>query len=136
MRKDLLGWYKSGHPPSNYTGDLLKDPDSFVKFRYHVIIGRRGKITSQARRKLNQFRTSVCSAGTYDIFLDIAANVNRYLKNPVSLSTLLKLEGLASFRKGHSGGAERRNSRQRTFAVRAPNSQASFTPHPHFAGVF
>ncbi|MEK7674706.1 MAG: Shedu anti-phage system protein SduA domain-containing protein [Verrucomicrobiota bacterium] len=83
VRKDLLRFRKSKRPPSNYTGDLLKDPDSFIRFHYHVVIGRRSEITQEARRKLNQYRYSgAIEIRSYDLFLDIAENLDRHRLSP------------------------------------------------------
>lgn len=83
VRKDLLGFLNSRRPPSNNTGDFLKDPDSFIRFHYQVVIGRRSEITKEARRKLNQHRHwGAVEIRSYDLFLDIAENLDRHRLNP------------------------------------------------------
>jgi hypothetical protein len=82
MKKDVLG-LSSMSPPSNHTGDFLNDPQSYVEFHYHIVIGRRGRVTQEIRRKMNQYRydarIEIC---TYDRLLDIAANLDDAKKNP------------------------------------------------------
>jgi hypothetical protein len=83
MTKDLLGWYAQDHEPSNYTGDYLRDPRTHVWFHYHIIIGRRVIATREVRRKMNQFSGGgYIRIGTYDRFVDIAANFDRRSANP------------------------------------------------------
>jgi len=75
IRHDLLGWDSPVDNPDD-TPDI-KNPDYYVKFYYHVIIGRRKAITKEKRRKMNQWqRTGVIAIGTYDRFLDVARNMD------------------------------------------------------------
>lgn len=76
VRKDLLKW-SSGKPPSNMTSNYLKDPETTIFFHYAVVLGRRASITAEGWRKINQHRTHWAHRiRTYDLFLDIAANMD------------------------------------------------------------
>jgi hypothetical protein len=80
--QDVLGFFPRTRPFNYATGDLDK-PGSSVKWQYHVIIGRREKVTRQMREKINQFHfndfVEIC---TYDRLLDIAANLDESAANP------------------------------------------------------
>jgi hypothetical protein len=81
--KDLLGWYPQDHPPTNYMGDYLHESGTHVWFKYHIIIGRRAVATKDIRRKMHQYCSDgYISIGTYDRFIDIAENQDRFNKNP------------------------------------------------------
>ena len=82
VKHDNLKLYKDGEP-CNYTGDYLKDPESFIRFKYHIIIGRRARIDKEKRRKMNQYskRTDIRIA-TYDRFLDVARNLDQFTLHP------------------------------------------------------
>lgn len=83
MKKDLLKWHQNEHPPSNLTSDYLHDPETYVDFRFHIIIGRRDNISKEKRRKMNQYsRNTIIKVGTYDCFIDIATNYDRHYRNP------------------------------------------------------
>lgn len=85
IEKDLLGNYPCDKPPSNQSGNRLNDPDTYIKWQYHIIIGRRKTVTDKVRRKMNQYmRNSGIEIGTYDKFVDIAANYDRLSLNPNS----------------------------------------------------
>ena len=92
-KKDLLKFTHSKFEPSNYTGDKLKDPEIFIKFHYEIVIGRRSKISSEARRKLNQYRyTGNTEIRSYDLFVDIARNLDRSENNPKESVYVAKTE--------------------------------------------
>jgi hypothetical protein len=84
MKHDLLGWHSTDDgPPSNYTSDYLKDPETFIHFHYYIIIGRRGTATAEKRRKMNQYqRSGSYMIGTYDRFLDVARNIDYHHTHP------------------------------------------------------
>jgi hypothetical protein len=76
VRKDLLKWSKR-NPPSNMTSNHLKDPETTVFFHYAVVLGRRASITTEGWRKINQHRAHWHHRiRTYDLFVDIAANMD------------------------------------------------------------
>lgn len=75
IERDLLDWHRTKKPPFNGTGDRLRDPHTYISWQYHIIIGRRNEISSEKRRRMNQLRTrGRVQIGTYDRFVDIAAN--------------------------------------------------------------
>ena len=81
--KDLLGFHDSSFEPSNFSGNLLKDPDTFINFNYQIIIGRRRNITKYARTKMNQLSlTGLGQINSYDRFLDVASNLDEFNSNP------------------------------------------------------
>jgi hypothetical protein len=83
MKRDLLNWHAHDHAPCNYTGDYLRDPETHIWFNYHIIIGRRAVATREVRRRMNQYCGSGdISIGTYDRFVDIASNHDRYNADP------------------------------------------------------
>jgi hypothetical protein len=75
-RKDLLGWHETKKPPSNMTTDRLNDPSIYIRWCYHIIIGRRENVSKEKRRKMNQLTDSFdrIQIGTFDRFIDIARN--------------------------------------------------------------
>jgi len=82
-RKDLLGWMRDPENPCNFTGDELRDPSIYIDLQCHVIIGRRGDVSSEKGRKMNQYRfNGFARVGTFDRFLDIARNIDRREANP------------------------------------------------------
>ena len=83
IKSDLLNSTLREFPLTNGTADYLHDINSFIDFRFHIIIGRRNNITKDIRRKMNQYkRLSNIKVGTYDRFIDIAENFDKYYKNP------------------------------------------------------
>jgi len=83
IKKDLLKWHDDEDPPSNYTSDYLSDPDTYINFKFHIIIGRRANISKEQRRKMNQYsKSGLVQVGTYDCFIDIANNYDRFNTNP------------------------------------------------------
>jgi len=81
MKHDLLDFRRKKWQPRNDSGDYLHDPDTHIWFYYHIVIGRRDRITKEQRRKMNQFSRGfrVC---TYGKFLDIARNIDKRKANP------------------------------------------------------
>ncbi len=82
INKDLLGWHKTRTSPSNYTTDKLNDPSTYLRWCYHIIIGRRDSISKEKRRKMNQLSEGLARIGTYDRFIDIAKNYDSSKNNP------------------------------------------------------
>ena len=64
--KDLLKF------PGNASGNLLRAPETFVRFRYHIFIGRRERVKGDKRKKMNQcmIADDSLSIRTVDGFLD------------------------------------------------------------------
>ena len=82
-KKDILKFIPFTFEPSNCTGDHLKDPAVFVRWHYEIVIGRRRGLDMESRRKLNQLRYSGdIEIRSYDLFLDIARNLDRSEANP------------------------------------------------------
>jgi len=83
IKHDLLGIHGKYSPPSNYTGDLLSDPETYINYIYHIVIGRRENVDKEQRKKMNQYSggmlIDVC---TYGRFIDIASNFDQYHSNP------------------------------------------------------
>ena len=75
-KKDLLG-ESDGSRPINFSGNLLGDPETFIDFGFHVVIGRRGRVMGEKRRKMNQYRHGFFHVCTYDTFVDIAGNLEK-----------------------------------------------------------
>lgn len=71
IKHDLLGTYDDGEP-CNFTGNFLRNPNSFTTFKYHIVIGRRNRVNEECRRKMNQYQdfTNI-NIRTYDRFVDI-----------------------------------------------------------------
>ncbi len=71
-RFDKLG-YTSQREPSNYTGDLLADPSSFLQFRYVIVIGRSTRMSPETRALMGRVgaRHSV-DVVSYDRLLRLA----------------------------------------------------------------
>jgi len=84
VNHDLLGFHSDQRPPCNFTGDYLRDPDTYICFYYHIVIGRRDRITREQRGKMNQFSRGIhhLRVCTYGRFLDIAKNFDKHEANP------------------------------------------------------
>ena len=80
-KRDLLGWSCKDSEPSNFSGNLLRDPQTAVRFQYHIIIGRRDKIDETTRRKMNQYSKGIAKIGSFDRFLDVAENFDIHEKD-------------------------------------------------------
>jgi hypothetical protein len=82
MKKDLLGYFNDKEAPCNNTGHFLNSPDTFIRYRYYIIIGNRGIINNEKRRKVNQISTDI-EIFTYGRLVDIAANCDKSSENPL-----------------------------------------------------
>jgi hypothetical protein len=82
IKKDLLGLHNDLKEPSNYTGDKLKDQDTYIGFNYYIIIGRRENIDQEKRKRMNHFRNQGIRVLTYDALIDIATNIEFSNANP------------------------------------------------------
>ncbi|MCG6170153.1 DUF4263 domain-containing protein [Leptospira sp. FAT2] len=80
MKSDLIKYHSTELEPSNYSGQKLKDPDSFVRFTYNIIIGRRESINAKARQKINQFSEYDIKIMSFDGFIDIARKTEENIK--------------------------------------------------------
>jgi Domain of unknown function (DUF4263) len=60
--------------PCTMSGQRLRDPDSFVDYRYHIVIGRRHLLSKDAQRlRCRSFRDDSIDIATYDRIVDVAA---------------------------------------------------------------
>lgn len=90
-KRDLLGYSGGFGSPSNYTGDDLQDPKTFIWYHYHIVIGRREAVLKEQREKMNQLREGMkrVELCTYDRFIDVARSIDkseaelRKLKSPI-----------------------------------------------------
>jgi hypothetical protein len=79
IKRDLLGIYGKYGPPSNYTGNYLHDPTTYIDYHYHIVIGRRDFIDDAKRIKMNQYSRGMhIEIRTYGRFLDCAAEIDRH----------------------------------------------------------
>jgi hypothetical protein len=78
--KDLLG-YSEGETPSNFSGNLLSDPSTYLLFSSYVFVGRRQDLSSQEHTHKARFssRHNV-EVATYDRILDLVRE--RYKNRP------------------------------------------------------
>jgi hypothetical protein len=84
VKKDKLGYCSGDSPPCNFTSNYLKDPDTFIRFYFHIVIGRRERIDNEKRRRMNLFsqmhmHVDLC---TYGRFIDIARNHDKHARDP------------------------------------------------------
>ena len=78
MEKDILGWMKKGERPSNFTSDDLSDPETYIRFNYHIAIGNRWNISKEQRKRMNQqIKHHYIRVFTFGRFLDIASNLDK-----------------------------------------------------------
>jgi len=83
IKKDLLGEWISERGPCNFTSDLLSDPDTYITFYYHIVIGRREHIDKEKRRRMNYNSSSLyVRLCTYGRFVDIARNLDKLARSP------------------------------------------------------
>jgi len=76
-KHDLLGDSDTTQPPRNFTGDRLCDSGTNIWFHYHIVIGRREKVTEEQRKYMNQLSRNDFKICTYGTFLDIARNLDK-----------------------------------------------------------
>lgn len=76
IKKDLLGFSNDGEIPSNFSGDLLNSPETFIRYNYFIVIGNRGSITTEKRRKMNQLSRDI-EIFTYGRFIDLARKFDK-----------------------------------------------------------
>lgn len=93
-KKDVLRLH-SKKIPFNYSGQRLNDNDNFVMWEYHVVTGRRDKITPEMGRKINQYHhngfVDVCS---YDRLIDVASNIDDFENNPGKSICMSRVNGV------------------------------------------
>lgn len=93
MKKDLLKEFPGDRGvPTNFTGNYLNAPDTFIWFHYYIYIGNRSSIDAQKMIKLNQYRSNDMNIRTYGSFLDIARNHDKHLANPEKTIRLTESE--------------------------------------------
>lgn len=80
IRADLVEWaknkdllkYNDGNNPSNYAGDYLADPQTRLIESFHIIIGRREKMSSHNNRRKGTYSSKHgIEIISYDRFLDL-----------------------------------------------------------------
>lgn len=69
--------------PASLSGRRLRDPKTYVRFYYHIVIGRRTTLTEIANelRASSSFHTEV-EIASYDRLLDVAENLDCHLADP------------------------------------------------------
>jgi len=69
--KDILG-YSDGDTPTNFSGDMLADPATYLAVSSHIFIGRRSALKKDERSQKARYpsRHSV-EVATYDRILDL-----------------------------------------------------------------
>lgn len=79
LEKDLLKWKKTSSKLRNECGHELKDTDTYLRFYYHIIIGRRKEAEKNNKRdKMNQYsRMNSIKINAFDKFIDVADNFDR-----------------------------------------------------------
>ena len=83
INSDLLNTSINAFPISSGSRYPLHDIRTFIHFHYHIILGRRNNISDEVRRRMNQYRSiGDIEVGTYDRFVDIAENFDKYYENP------------------------------------------------------
>lgn len=76
-RRDILKESERKYALSSESGLLLKDPETYVGYQYHIVIGRRVAIDHDIRNLMNRYRYDSIDIGTYDKFIDIAERMDR-----------------------------------------------------------
>jgi hypothetical protein len=84
-RSDRLG-YSLRKDPSNYSGDRLADPESYLRFEFKVVIGRSSRMSAKERALMGRIhgRHSV-EVVSYDRLLQLARARYSESSNPPSL---------------------------------------------------
>lgn len=82
QKNDLLGIHDKKIDPTNGTGDLLRSPETFIRFNYYIFIGIRKIIDSEKRKRLNQYYSDGVKIHTYGRILDISRNLDKSDQNP------------------------------------------------------
>jgi len=78
MTKDILKWSIAGRRPRNSTSDDLGDPETFIYFNYHIVIGNRWNVSKEKRRRMHQqTRHHLIRVFTFGRFLDVARNLDK-----------------------------------------------------------
>jgi hypothetical protein len=81
-KKDLLGIEDKNTEPSNFTGNLLRSPETYIKYNYFIFIGKRGKINAEQRKRINQYYSDGIKIHSYGRVVDISKNLDRSEQNP------------------------------------------------------
>ena len=70
--------YDRNHEPSSYAGQQLRDPKTYIYYKYHIIIGRRDKINEETRNLMSRIKyQDDIDIRTYDRILDVAKNLEK-----------------------------------------------------------
>lgn len=71
--RDRLGYSRGTGEPSNFSGDRLSDPNTYIAFRYKIVIGRRTQLAAEQRRLVGRYRDNRdAELVTYDRLLALA----------------------------------------------------------------
>ena len=81
-KKDLLGIEENNIEPSNFTGDLLRSPETYIKYNYFIFIGNRDNIDSEKRKRMNRIYSDGIKVHSYGRIVDISRNLDRSEQNP------------------------------------------------------
>ncbi len=87
IKKDILGFSNDGKIPTNFTGDLLNSPDTFIRYNYFIAIGNRENISIEKRRKMNQLSKEI-EIFTYGRFVDLARKFDNIQRDPTATENL------------------------------------------------
>lgn len=72
-RGDLIKRSSGAGDPCTMSNQRLRDPESFVRYRYHIVIGRRHLLTKEAQRlRSRSFNNDNIDIATYDRIVDVA----------------------------------------------------------------
>ena len=71
LTKDLLG-YDDGETPSNFSGNLLADPSTYLAVSSHIFVGRRKALSRDEHTQKGRFAwRHNADVATYDRILDL-----------------------------------------------------------------
>jgi hypothetical protein len=83
VRSDLVLWaaerdllrYSSGETPLNLSGNLLADPETYLRDQYYIVAGRRESLNSkEARRKAEYYSAHSVEIISYDRISDVVTD--------------------------------------------------------------
>lgn len=74
-KRDLLKFNSDEGDPCTMSGQKLRDPESYVSYNYHIVIGRRADLSIQAQR-LRSRRDDRIKIATYDRIVDVATELD------------------------------------------------------------
>lgn len=74
-KRDLLKFNSDEGDPCTMSGQKLRDPESYVSYNYHIVIGCRADLSIQAQR-LRSRRDDRIKIATYDRIVDVATELD------------------------------------------------------------